>query len=332
MTPVPKTFALPLPLLTAVLAVAIAASACNLSDAAAHASDGRTTLTLLTGPPGGAYAPLGKALADTYDATIPSLHVSAVSTSGPEGAAANATAILAGRADLAFSRSDLAYSAFRGEASTNPSAAHLRSIAVVYTNAVHLVVSRKSGIVRGDDIRGRRVQVNEGAVGGTIARMVLEGYDLTPADVVVRSNEGNAMTKLRSGELDVQIFASAYPLAGIDDVGPNSALQLLSLEPAAVDRMRSKYPFFKPAVIPAGTYEGQSEDINTVGIDGLLLCRDSLPETYVYELTKQLFVALPSLARTQQTARLINVARAPATAIPLHPGAARYYRERDLFR
>lgn len=313
-------------------ALALVSAGCQFADTSAHASDGRVALTLLTGPPGGAYAPLGKALADAYDATIPALRVSAVSTSGPEGAAANATAILAGRADLAFSRSDLAYSAFRGEASRDANGARLRSIAVVYTNAVHLVVSRKSGIARGEDLRGRRVQVGDSNAGGTIARMVLDGYGLTTADVQVRSNEGNAMTRLRSGDLDVQIFASAYPLAGIDDVGPNGALRLLSLEPTAIDRMRSRYPFFKPTVIPAGTYRGQSEDINTLGIDGLLLCRDSLPETYVYELTKQLFVALPSLARTQQTARLINVARAPATPIPLHPGAARYYRERDLFR
>ena len=34
----------------------------------------------------------------------------------------------------------------------------------------------------------------------------------------------------------------------------------------------------------------------------------------------------------QTSARLIDLVNAPATPVPLHPGAARYYRERDLFR
>jgi TRAP transporter TAXI family solute receptor len=319
--------------LAAMLACAtLSWTGCNLADASAHASDGRTTLTLLTGPPGGAYSPLGRALADAYNSSIPTLHVSAVSTSGPEGAAANAAALEAGRTDLAFSRSDLAYTTFRGSEARAANASRLRSIAVVYTNAVHLIVSRKSGIARGEDMRGRRVLVGDANTGGTVARMVLQGYGLTTDDVQVRANDGNAMARFRNDDLDVQIFASAYPLASIDDVGPNGAVRLLSLESDTIDRLRSRYPFFKPAVIPAGTYHGQTEDIRTVGIDGLLLCRDSLPESVVYDLTRQLFEALPSLAQTQRTARLINVARAPATPIPLHPGAARYYRERDLFR
>ena len=105
-----------------------------------------------------------------------------------------------------------------------------------------------------------------------------------------------------------------------------------SLTPDAVDHLRSAFPFFKPATIPKGTYKGQDDDLITVGIDGLLLCRDDLPEALVYAMTRSLFDALPSLARSQPSARLINVNRAPTTPIPLHPGAARYYRERDLFR
>jgi TRAP transporter TAXI family solute receptor len=96
--------------------------------------------------------------------------------------------------------------------------------------------------------------------------------------------------------------------------------------------LRTRFPFFKPAVIPKRTYRGQEIDYQTVGIDGLLLCRDTVPESLVYQMTRSLFEALPDLMRDQPAARLINVGRAPATPVPLHPGAARYYRERDLFR
>jgi TRAP transporter TAXI family solute receptor len=289
------------------------------------------TITLLTGPVAGAYSPLGKALAEAYNRALPDLHVVPTASDGPEGASINATAVEAGQAELGFSRADIAYQVFRQPATND--GPHLRSIGVIYTNALHLVVRRASGIKRGEDMRGRRVQMAEDRGSGSpLARYVVEAYGLTEKDVTVVGNPRNAIARMRADELDVRIFASAYPLSGIDDVGPSSPIALLSLDPAVVARLRSRSPFFKPATIPAGTYKGQTEDITTVGIDGLLLTRDTVPEGVVYALTKALFDAVPDLAKTQSAARMIDATNAPATPVPLHPGAARYYRERDLFR
>jgi len=107
-------------------------------------------LVLLTGPPSGAYLPLGAALAQVYNTSIPGVHVTATPADGPGGAASNSQAVVAGKVDLAFSRSDLAYQVYRGVATDGaPSGEKLRSLAVVYTNAVHILVRRGSGIVRG---------------------------------------------------------------------------------------------------------------------------------------------------------------------------------------
>jgi TRAP transporter TAXI family solute receptor len=294
----------------------------------------RRPVVLLTGPVSGAYSPLGQALAAIYNIKVPGVRVTAESTDGPEGAALNAIAVETGKADLAFSRADLAFQSFsrRLDVGSESSVSHVRSIAVIYTNVVHLLVRRASGIRRGEDMRGHRVQMADEGSGGALARVIIEGHGLAPGDVQIVSPSGNALARLKSGGLDVRVFASAYPLAGIDDVGETSAVALLSLAPSVVHRLRSKFPFFKPAVIPKGTYRGQSRDVPTVGIDGLLLCRDTMPESLAYDLTKALFEALPELSRTQNAARLINAVNAPATPVPLHPGAARFYRERDLFR
>jgi uncharacterized protein len=319
------------------LAFTAACSTPAASDASVASGDGaavpaaRQPVLLLTGPPGGAYAPLGEALAGIYNAKLPGVHVTATSTDGPEGAAANAKAIEDGKAQLAFSRADLAFRDFQ-QAQEKGAGSHLRSIAVVYTNTVHLIVRRATGIRRGEEMRGHRVMVGDESVGGGLSRIVVEGHGVGLDEVQTFSNARNAFSRLRSGELDVRIFASGYPLAGIDDVGPASHIALLPLSPEAIERMRSKFPFFKPAVIPKGTYKGQDADIATVGIDGLLLCHDSMSESVVYELTRTLFSGLPDLVKTQSSARLINAVNAPATPVPLHPGAARYYRERDLFR
>jgi TRAP transporter TAXI family solute receptor len=316
-------------LLLALVAQA-AASGCGSTDAATGTPP---PLILLTGPRGGAYNPLGTALADVYNARIHTTRVIPQTAGGPEGAGANAQAVEHGKADLAFARSDIAYTAFRhGTARDQTPYLHLRSMAVLYTNAVHVLVRRASGIERLEDLHGHRVQTGDEPDGSTLTRMVLEGHGIALSDVHGMPSSRNSWTMLKQGDLDVRIFASAYPLSSIDDVSEASGVKLLAMSPAVVDRLRSRFPFFKPATIPKGTYRGQDRDVETVGIDGLLLCRDTVPEALVYEMTRTLFDALPDLARSQPSARLINVGRAPATPVPLHPGAARYYRERDLFR
>ena len=82
--------------------------------------------------------------------------------------------------------------------------------------------------------------------------------------------------------------------------------------------------------IPADTYPGQHERIHTIGVDTLLVCRSDLSEPLVHDLTKRLFDVLPTIAQRQTSLRLMDIEQAPATPIPLHEGAARYYREREL--
>ena len=321
------------------LSSAVLVALCALGTAACETATGASVpvrpVTLFTGPSSGAYFYLGKALADVYNKKIPDAHVTAVGNDGPGGAGVNAAAVEMGEADLGFSRSDLAYVAYRNGSASDPNGhPHLRAMAVLYANAVHVIVRRESGISRLADIRGKRVQIGDdtGTSSGSLARMVLDSAGLSVQDVQIVPNPRNALSRLRAGEMDVRVFASGYPVGSLDDVGPASGVRMLPLDQAAVDRLRSRFPYFKPAVIPKGTYRGQDEDYQTVGIDGLLLCRDTMPEALVYQMTRSLFEALPDLMRDQPAARLINVGRAPATPVPLHPGAARYYRERDLFR
>jgi uncharacterized protein len=63
----------------------------------------------------------------------------------------------------------------------------------------------------------------------------------------------------------------------------------------------------------------------------LLTCHDDLPEELVYWTTRILFESLPVLANSLNSLRQIDLEHIQASPIPLHPGAARFYRERELF-
>jgi len=89
--------------------------------------------------------------------------------------------------------------------------------------------------------------------------------------------------------------------------------------------MRMRYPYLKRTLIPRGTYPNQHEPIRTLGVDTLLVCRAELDDATVYAVLDAYFA-------TRSAATPPNLERAPATPIPLHPGAARYYRQRELAR
>jgi hypothetical protein len=80
--------------------------------------------------------------------------------------------------------------------------------------------------------------------------------------------------------------------------------------------MRNTYPFVRTVWIPARTYR-----------------RADLDERIVHDLTRELLAALPRLSTSLRTSlRLMDLEQASAMPLPLHKGAAQYYRERELSR
>jgi len=129
---------------------------------------------------------------------------------------------------------------------------------------------------------------------------------------------------------------AAFTISGIphDEVAraTKAGARLLPVSGPGVERLRSAYPFFRLAVIPAGTYPNQHDPIRTVSIDVVLLARKDLDDDLVRRLTAGLFQMLPQLSSKLDFLEGMDPERAPATPIPLHRGATLYYRERELRR
>ena len=84
-----------------------------------------------------------------------------------------------------------------------------------------------------------------------------------------------------------------------------------------------------PQIIPGDAYAGHHAPIRTIGVDSLLLCRAEIDPLRVYEITRTWFLAVQSSTDATMSG-VVGPSRASATPIPLHTGAARYYRERQL--
>jgi uncharacterized protein len=288
-------------------------------------------LRLTTGTPGATFYPLGEALAREFAKTLSG---GTAVLQGSAGSVSNVERIQAGEADVGLSFADVAYIAFVGRLEDNPEPFNrLRGIAVLQLTPLHLVVRRGSAIHDVSDLRGRRVGLGPPGSGTALtAGLVLDAYGVGPGTFdgqTLRFNE--AAGRLMAGTLDAMFVNTGFPAESVAAATRNGAT-LLSLRAPAMDRLRHKYPFLRLTNIPANTYPGQPAAIHTIGVDTILICRSDLDEGLVYNLTRRFFEALPTLSSSQESLRRIDLEQAPATPIPLHEGAARYFRERELLR
>lgn len=293
-------------------------------------------LRIATGSADGIYYALGTTLAQAYARRIADISPVALPTAA---SGYNVQAIETDRVDLAFALGDVTYLAYtRGTADLSRPHRGVRAIAVLYMNVFHILTRSNSGVARVSDLRGRRVAVGRSVPAGYGDRAlnldaVAEAHGIGPGDMAFEwLTFSEIVTRLGDGRIAAGLLSSGYPVQAVTLATSTFGARLLPIDRAAAERVRSRHPFFKLATIPGGTYPGQPEDVDTLGVDNLLLCRDDLSDDLVYRLTREFFEALPEIGRTIVAARLVDIDRAATTPIPLHPGAARYYRERELLR
>jgi TRAP transporter TAXI family solute receptor len=205
---------------------------------------------------------------------------------------------------------------------------------VLWVNNLYVLVRRDTPFRSINDLKGRRVGVIvPGTSGEFSTRIVLNAHGMSYSDVepVFEPTE-KIVPKLGRGELDAVFSANPVMPTAARAVNQTVPLRLLPIGRAVINRLRGSYPFLRPVMVAADDLPGQARPLETLGAEWLLVCRSDLTEDLVYQLTKEFFTQLPALARTHREAALIDPEQAPATPIPLHPGAARYYREREVLK
>jgi TRAP transporter TAXI family solute receptor len=239
-----------------------------------------------------------------------------------------------GEADVVINASQAAYLAFSGQLRTSSERFdRLRAITTLGVVPLHLVARADSGIKSVVDLRGRSVSL--GIPDGEAYRAavaILEAFGVNPDSLSNRSLPAEtAVREMRAGKIQALFVVSGYPAEAVREALSDGSY-LVPIDGPPADRLRARSGFLYPALVPAGTYPGQTKSVRTLGTQNLLVTHRDVDEQVVYELTRQFFVALPKLSALDSTLRHLDVDRASATSIPLHDGAARYYRERELFR
>jgi uncharacterized protein len=310
-----------------VASLAVTAGLVSLACRPAPAPAPRARVRLTTGSPGAGFYALGKSLADAYQSSLPGL---AIDQRESAGSVSNVVALQSGDADVGLAYADVAYVAFAGNLDGQPGRFdRLRGIAVLHLAPIHLVVGARSGIQDVTGLRGRRVRVGTPGSGTALtAKLVLTAFGIDPALVHGQPlNNNDAVARMTAGELDAMFVSGTDPVESVQ-AATQAGARVLPLVGPAIEGLRHEYPFFQVTVVPGRVYQGHPTPVRTIGVANLLLCREGLDEALVHDLTGRLFDLLPLLPLL----RTMDLEQAPAVPIPLHDGAARFYRERELFR
>ena len=236
-------------------------------------------------------------------------------------------ALQEGSIDVAVAVADVTYLAFNGHLDRSGPLDKVRGIALLHPVAIHLLIGPATD--PGHGFRGMRVVLGNPRGGNAaLGERLINSMGIPKSEIrgefLLRDL---AVDKLLKGDVDAVIVTGPVPQELVVRALRGGA-RLLDIDGPEIDRLRaSYYPLLRRMLIPGGTYPGQAVPVRTVGVDLLAVCRADLDQNLVYDLTRAYFEQTPENIRRQTDPQ-----RAPATVIPLHAGAARYYREREVSR
>lgn len=307
--------------------VALGAVAWIGSCVAPHAQQ---PIGILTGGTSGVYYPLGAALAQIYREMLPDIRADAQAT---KASVENLNLLQKGSGELAFTLGDTLAQAWSGDldAGFRVKLDALRAVAAIYPNYVQIVASKSSGIRTLADLKGKRVSVGAPKSGTEInARRILIAAGIRYEDLgkVEYQPFNESVQLIKRHQLDATLQSAGLGVASIRELANSVEIVVVEIPPAIVEKMG---PPYQSGVIPAGTYRGQSEPVNSVRVQNFLVTRADLSEELVYRMTRALFERVPTLVAAHSAARDIKLEHATiGLPVPLHAGAARFYKDKGL--
>ncbi len=312
------------------------------------ASEEITFFRIATGGVGGTYYPVGGLIAQAISnppgsrpcdkggsCGVPGLVAVAQSA---HGSVANIAAVSAGAVESAFAQADVAYWAHTGTSMYLRSGKvdGIRAIAALYPESFHLVARKGLGIRSVLDLAGKRVSLDEEGSGTLVdARLILSAFGLKESDLEAEYRKPvPSIEAIEAGKLDAFFFVAGYPAKAVTELARTAGAELVPIEGPEVDVLAEKYGFFTRVTIPEGTYEGIGA-VRTLSVRAQWIVGADVDAELVYQITRSLWhdSTRALLQAGHPQARAITRETAlDGIAIPLHPGAERYYREVGMIK
>ena len=288
-----------------------------------------TSVSLATATPGGGFPLFGDNAAAVINETDPSLKVVTQNTAG---SGENIKLLEQGKVDTALVAGEPAYEAFSG---IGRAPSNLLIIAAIYSNPGMFAVRGDSQAKSVSDLVGKRIAWGTRASGLTLlGKYIMDGLGRDrdkDFDPVFLEKAGDGPVMVADGSV-AALWGGGIGWPGFTAISKAGG-RFIGLTPEEIKLVTAKHNFLKPIVVPAGSYEGQKEDVTSVGSWSYILARTDLPDDVAYRLAKALNLGNDALVKRVAQGRETtpkNTLQAAPSPRQIHPGVMKYLKETGL--
>ena len=285
-------------------------------------------VTMMTGPQGGVWVPLGGALKNMWEKAVPGLQI----TSTPGAGIANVLGVDTGKAQIGFANSSSTVDGVAGRPPYKKPVSKVCQMANIYPQYFQVVALSSANVHSFADLKGKALVTQpKGNTGemltGTVLKLNNMSYD-SLSKVSFQAGYTDAVSLMKDGHAQVFTLGTAAPASSVMDLASARDINLVPVDDTTMAALKKANAGYNRLLIKAGTYPNQTQDVPAIGYLTHLVVSCELPEKLVYEMTKVIAGNIPEMATINKSiGQLTPQMMATDIGVPLHPGAARYYKE-----
>lgn len=301
-------------------AVALAAAACAPLQA--------QQLTLMTGPQGGVWVPLGGALKAMWEKAIPGLNITAT----PGAGIANVRGVDEGKAHIGFGNSSTSVDGINGNPPYPKKVTKVCQLANIYPQYFQVVALKSAGIKTFADVKGKSLVTQpKGNTAELLTAQMLEVNGLNYQSLSKINFQGSytdAVSMLKDGHAQVFTLGTTAPASSVMDLASARDVDLVPVDDKTMAAIKKLNAGYNRLIIKAGTYAKQDKDVPVVGYSTHLVVACDLPEDMVYTMVKTMAANVSTMASVNKAIEGLTAKdMAVDVGVPMHKGALKFYKE-----
>lgn len=302
-------------------------------------AEGERKYVLATANIAGTYYPVGVALATLTKIKLEPGHGLSLTAVRSAGSAENLELMRKGEAQFAILQGLYGSWAWEGKgqfAGQGPQA-NLRSITMLWQNVEHFIVQSdyvQTGTVTDlENLTGKRASLGQGqsgSIGSSSYILASLGWEATEDFELVDLTYNDSADAIRRGDIQVMSIPGGPPVTAVARAfsALGKDIRVLDFTEEQVGLVNRRQPLWSEYVIEANTYQGQDRPIRTIAQPNFLAVNADIGDEDVYYIVKTIYNNLDFLHNIHPVTAAMQLEEAiSGLPVPLHPGAARYYRE-----
>ncbi|WP_034425417.1 TAXI family TRAP transporter solute-binding subunit [Thermanaerosceptrum fracticalcis] len=247
------------------------------------------------------------------------------------GGVDNAKLVNDGKVDFGLAADGIVYAGLNGtEWAKGTKYENIRAIFPMYPGYFQWHTLSKIPIKSIHDMNGKRVVPGPaGSSADSYWRMIFEFFNIKPQ--ISNAGYADATSLMQDGMIDaIGLAPTGVPHPSTAELATTHDVRIIGVSKDDIQKLQKQYPYMSVGQIPAGTYKGMNEPVDTIVIWNVMMANKNVSEDLVYHVVKATFENHEKLVAAHPSAKDTLAENIKYIKVPLHLGAIKYYKERGI--